>query len=257
MPDPTPTPAPAPTPAPKHDRSRINQEWIDDLNYAAQVVATAQKAAYAPAMTKGEITADKLGALATDIKNAQQLASQAVQQTTGKQIITGTEEDLKTALMEAIKKCRSAPSKNTKPRTPACSRTTPSATNGTTAAPSSNKPPPTSSPNWRRTRSPPSTPPRSARCKRRWTITKKSRPTNPAANPTPRHPARNCKKRPTTSPRAVARFNCAPTPNGRTATKATREFAPSSSCRRTASSNKATFQFYNFLALREAGETAS
>ena len=75
MPDPTPTPPPAP--APKVNRSTLNQDWINSLNNAGQIVAAAQKAEYAPVFATGGITADKLTALATDIAAALALAGDA------------------------------------------------------------------------------------------------------------------------------------------------------------------------------------
>ena len=81
MPDPTPTPppapAPAPAPAPKGSRSSLNQDWINSLNNAGQIVAAAQKAEYAPLFATGVITADKLTALATDVAAALALAGDA------------------------------------------------------------------------------------------------------------------------------------------------------------------------------------
>lgn len=75
MPDPTPTPPPAP--APKDNRSNINQDRINSLNNAGQIVAAAQKVEYAPVFATGGITADKLIALATDIAAAHALAGDA------------------------------------------------------------------------------------------------------------------------------------------------------------------------------------
>ncbi len=75
MPDPTPTPTPAP--APKDNRSTSNQDWINSLKNAGQIVAAAQKAEYAPVFTAGGITAAKLTAIATDIAAALALAGDA------------------------------------------------------------------------------------------------------------------------------------------------------------------------------------
>jgi hypothetical protein len=75
MPDPTPTPPPAP--APKVNRSTSNQDWINSLKNAGQIIAAAQKAEYAPVFTAGGITAAKLTALATDIGAALALAGDA------------------------------------------------------------------------------------------------------------------------------------------------------------------------------------
>jgi ribosomal protein L17 len=75
MPDPTPTPPPAP--APKVNRSTSNQDWINSLNNAGQIVAAAQKAENAQVLTTGVITAAKLTALATDIAAAHALAGDA------------------------------------------------------------------------------------------------------------------------------------------------------------------------------------
>jgi hypothetical protein len=101
MPDPTPTPAPAP--APKANRSNINQDRINSLNNAGQVLAAAQKAEYAPVFAAGGITADKLTALATDIAAAHALAGEATQTTTSKQGVTSNEAGLMKILVELIK----------------------------------------------------------------------------------------------------------------------------------------------------------
>ncbi len=101
MPDPTPTPPP--TPAPKGNRSFLNQDWINSLNNAGQVVAAAQKAEYAPVFATGGIDAAKLTALATDIAAAHALAGDAVQMTTSKQGVTGNEVGLMKILVDLIK----------------------------------------------------------------------------------------------------------------------------------------------------------
>jgi len=75
MPDPIPTPPPAP--APKDNRSTLNQDWINSLKNAGQIVAAAQKAEYAPVFATGGIDAAKLTALATDIAAAHTLAGDA------------------------------------------------------------------------------------------------------------------------------------------------------------------------------------
>ena len=75
MPDPTPTPPPAP--APKDNRSTLNQDWINSLKNAGQIVAAAQKAEYAPVFATGGIDAAKLTALVTDIAAAHALAGDA------------------------------------------------------------------------------------------------------------------------------------------------------------------------------------
>ena len=73
MPDPTPTPPPAP----KGNRSTLNQDWINSLNNAGQIVAAAQKSEYAPVLATGGVDAAKLTALATDIAAAHALAGDA------------------------------------------------------------------------------------------------------------------------------------------------------------------------------------
>src|ERR1039457_7448826 len=75
MPDPTPTPPPAP--APKDNRSTSNQDWINSLKNAGQIVTAAHKAEHAPVFTTGGITAAKLTALTTDIAAALVLAGDA------------------------------------------------------------------------------------------------------------------------------------------------------------------------------------
>ena len=101
MPDPPPTPPPAP--APKGNRSSLNQDWINSLNNAGQIVAAAQKTEYAPVFATGGIDAAKLTALATDIAAAQALAGDATQMTTSKQGVTGNEAGLMKILVDLIK----------------------------------------------------------------------------------------------------------------------------------------------------------
>ena len=101
MPDPTPTPTPAPAPKVKH--SSMNQDWINSLNNAGQVVAAAQKAEYAQVFATGGIDDAKLTALATDIAAAHALAGDAIQMTTSKQGVTGNEAGLMTILVDLIK----------------------------------------------------------------------------------------------------------------------------------------------------------
>jgi hypothetical protein len=55
----------------------MNQDWINSLKNAGQIVAAAQKTEYAPVFATGGITADKLTALATDIAAARALAGDA------------------------------------------------------------------------------------------------------------------------------------------------------------------------------------
>jgi ribosomal protein L17 len=75
MSDPTSTPPSAP--APKGSHSTLNQDWINSLKNAGQIVAAAQKAENAQVLAAGVITAAKLTALAADIAAALALAGDA------------------------------------------------------------------------------------------------------------------------------------------------------------------------------------
>lgn len=104
MPDPTPTPTPAPTPAPKTPRTRglVNQAWLDELTTAEEIVATAQKSAYATKLADGGIDAAKISAITDAILAGRNLASQAVQGTTGKLGVTASEMTLQDDLINKI-----------------------------------------------------------------------------------------------------------------------------------------------------------
>jgi len=104
MADPTPTPAPAPDPVPKSTpkRGEINQAWLDEFTNAEGILAAANPADRATRLAEGGIDADKITALTTAIAAARKLAGLAVQGTSGKLIITDTEDTLKTALLEQI-----------------------------------------------------------------------------------------------------------------------------------------------------------
>ena len=100
MADPTPTPAPAPKTTPK--RSDINQSWLDEFTSAEAILAAAKPADRAVELADGGIDAGKITDLTAAIAAARKLAGKAVQGTSGKRIITGDEETLKTELLKQI-----------------------------------------------------------------------------------------------------------------------------------------------------------
>src|ERR1039458_2029975 len=100
MADPTPTPAPAPKTTPK--RSDINQSWLDEFTSTEAILAAAKPADRAVELADGGIDAGKITDLTAAIAAARKLAGKAVQGTSGKRIITGDEETLKTELLKQI-----------------------------------------------------------------------------------------------------------------------------------------------------------
>lgn len=102
MPDPTPTPAPEPTPKSTPKKGDINQSWLSEFTDSEAIIAAAKPADRAAKLADGDIDAAKIAALTAAIAAARRLAGLAVQGTSGKQIITGTEDTLKTALLEII-----------------------------------------------------------------------------------------------------------------------------------------------------------
>lgn len=104
MPDPLP-PTPTPDPANKPTRPKaapVNQEHLGELELTGAVVAAALKPAYAPLLAKREIAADYVAELATDLAAAQVLAGQVPGKTAAKEGVTGTETDLRDALVERL-----------------------------------------------------------------------------------------------------------------------------------------------------------
>jgi hypothetical protein len=100
MADPTPTPTPAPKTTPK--RGDINQSWLDEFTSAEAILAAAKPADRAVELAEGGIDAGKISALTLAIAAARKLAGKAVQGTSGKRLITGDEETLKTELLKQI-----------------------------------------------------------------------------------------------------------------------------------------------------------
>lgn len=92
------------TPAPKttSKRGEINQTWLDEFTAAEAIVAAAGKDGRSARLAEGDIDVAKVAALTNAILAGRTLAGQAVQGTSGKQIITGTEETLMAGLMEQI-----------------------------------------------------------------------------------------------------------------------------------------------------------
>jgi hypothetical protein len=102
MADPTPTPTPTPTPKTTAKRGEINQDWLDEFTDAEAIVAATGKDGRSVKLAEGDIDATKISALINAIVAGRKLAGQAVQGTSGKQIITSTEETLQLALVEKI-----------------------------------------------------------------------------------------------------------------------------------------------------------
>lgn len=102
MADPLPTPAPAPAPKTAPKRGEINQSWLAEFSTAEAILAAAKPADRATTLAAGGIDAAKISALTAAIAAARTLAGKAVQNTSGKRIITGTEDELKTELLQLI-----------------------------------------------------------------------------------------------------------------------------------------------------------
>ena len=102
MADPTPTPTPTPAPKTTPKRGEINQSWLDEFTNAEAILAAAKAADRATKLADGGIDTGKITALTQAIIDARKLAGKAVQGTSGKRIITGTEEELKTELLKQI-----------------------------------------------------------------------------------------------------------------------------------------------------------
>jgi hypothetical protein len=104
MTDPTPVPVPDPTPATTVTRTRgqVNKAWLAEFTLDEKVLALAQKPDNAPLFADGDIDAAFCTGFGTDIQNAKNLASTAVQKTTGKKQQTGTEDALAGELVKHI-----------------------------------------------------------------------------------------------------------------------------------------------------------
>jgi len=101
---PTPTPEPAPEPSPKNKRTpgEINKEWLAEFTLAEAILAAAAVDGRPAVLAAGDIDAVKITGLTDAIATGRKLAGQAVQNTSGKRIITGTEDDLKKELLQQI-----------------------------------------------------------------------------------------------------------------------------------------------------------
>ena len=115
MPDPTPTPTPVPTPTPTPEpatqgraRSGVNKAHLDELQKAGEIVNAALKADYAKLLAKRDIKAEDVTALQNDVKAARGLAGSAVQKTSAKEGVSGTEADLKDALVALLQDVQKA-----------------------------------------------------------------------------------------------------------------------------------------------------
>jgi len=102
MADPTSAPTPTPTPKTAAKRGEINQDWLDEFTNAEAIVAATGKDGRSVTLAEGDIDATKISALTNAIVAGRKLAGQAVQGTSGKQIITDTEKTLMDALVEKI-----------------------------------------------------------------------------------------------------------------------------------------------------------
>lgn len=98
--DPTPPPPPAPKTVGK--RGLVNQHLLDELTEAEAILTAASPADRAARLAEGGIDAGKIGALTAAIAAARKLASLAVEGTTGKQGITGDENELMDDLINKI-----------------------------------------------------------------------------------------------------------------------------------------------------------
>lgn len=107
MADTTPTTPETPTPneTTKNTRTRgvVNQNLLDELTAAEEIVAVTRKDGYSVKLADGGIEAAKITALSAAIVAARTLASQATQGTTGKQGVTQDEAKLFDNLVNKIK----------------------------------------------------------------------------------------------------------------------------------------------------------
>lgn len=100
MPETAPAPAPTVDPQPR-SWGDINQAWPDEITNA-EGIAAAQKSICAALLAVGDIDAVKVTALSDAIKVVRKLAGQAVQNITGKQSMTGTENGFIEAVINQI-----------------------------------------------------------------------------------------------------------------------------------------------------------
>jgi len=113
MADPNPTPpAPTPTPEPPKKsagpRSEVNVKWLDEISGTEKLVVVAAKDAYKAKFAKRKIDAAFLTKLTADLDRARTLTGQATGKTTGKKVVTRTEQDLRDALIEQIQSIQAA-----------------------------------------------------------------------------------------------------------------------------------------------------
>ena len=101
MPEPT-TPPSVPSKKPAGERGPINQAWLDEISGTEKLAVTAAKTDYAAKLAKRKIAAPWLTKLNADLKQARKLTGQATGKTTGKKVVTKTEQDLRDALIEQI-----------------------------------------------------------------------------------------------------------------------------------------------------------
>jgi hypothetical protein len=86
----------------------VNKAQLDELQKAAEIVNAALKADYAALLAKRDIKAEDLSALQNDIQAARGLAGSAVQKSTAKQGVTGSEAGLKDALVALLQDVQKA-----------------------------------------------------------------------------------------------------------------------------------------------------
>ena len=100
--NPAPTPTPESAPKTKRSPGEINQEWLAEFTQAEAILAATAVDGRSAVLATGDIDAAKITALTAAITTGRKLAGLAVQGTTGKRRITGTEDDLKQELLKQI-----------------------------------------------------------------------------------------------------------------------------------------------------------
>ncbi len=100
-----PTPTPAPTPAPQTSTRAqwpINKKYIEELDLAEHICATAQRDGYATALAGEDIDAAAIQNLTDNITGAEDLVFQATGGKAGKKTLTQAQQGFKDALVAKI-----------------------------------------------------------------------------------------------------------------------------------------------------------